>query len=215
LVVVSGIEPPLRGGLIDRYAVAAGACGLEMAVCINKVDLGVPDEAEVEIALRERAGVRFLRTSAVDAEGLDALRDFLIDVSQPGPWALVGHSGVGKTSIIGALLPDLDVGDIGELSAHWGTGQHTTTSSRIFSLGRGGEVVDSPGIRTFAPGGLASTDVRRYFPGMHGLDCKYRDCLHRDGEDGCVAEGEVAGPLLVSYRRLLGEILGIEAQRRR
>ncbi len=214
LLVVSGEQPPLRGGLIDRYAVAAGICGLDFAVCVNKTDLGVPDDAEADIALRESAGVRFLRSSAVTREGLDTLGDFLVAASQAGPWALVGHSGVGKTSLIAALLPDVEVGDVGELSAHWGTGQHTTTSSRIFPLGDGGEVVDSPGIRTFAPGGLVATDVREHFPGMHGLDCRYRDCLHRLDEDGCVAEVDVPAGLLLSYRRLVGEILGIEARRR-
>jgi len=214
LVVASGTQPPLRGGLIDRYAVAAGTCGLEFAVCLNKADLGFSAENEAEIALREDAGVTFLRTSATTGEGLHALRNFLVRASQAGPWALVGHSGVGKTSLIGALLPELDVGEIGAISAHWGTGQHTTTSSRIFSIGDGGEVVDSPGIRTFAPGGLAASEVRRHFPGMGGLDCRYRDCLHRTGEDGCVAEAGVPEPLLASYRRLLGEILGIESRRR-
>ena len=212
LMVAAGTQPPLKGGLIDRYAVAAGICGLDFAVCINKVDLGVSEEAEAEIALREDAGVTFLRTSVVSGVGMDALLDFLVKVSQDAPWALVGHSGVGKTSVIGALLPGYDVGEIGELSAHWGTGQHTTTSSRTFAIGDGGEVVDSPGIRTFAPGGLEASDVRNHFPGMGGLGCRYRDCLHRVDEDGCVAEGEVAAPLLTSYRRLVGEILGIEAR---
>jgi len=214
LMVASTRQPPLRGGLIDRYAVAAGACGLDFAVCLNKVDLGVPEEAEAVISIRESAGVRFLKTSATDGDGVAELMGFLAEVSRQGPWAFVGHSGVGKTSLIGALLPHLDVGEVGEISAHWGTGQHTTTGSRIFAVGEGGEVVDSPGIRTFAPGGLAASEVRRHFPGMGGLDCRYRDCLHREGEDGCVAESEVSGLLLASYRRLLGEILGIEERRR-
>ena len=210
LMVASAQQPPLRGGLIDRYAVAAGTCGLDFAVWLNKVDLGVEDEAAAVVAMRRTAGVRVIETSAIAGDGMVALRAFLVEASQVAPWALVGHSGVGKTSIIGALLPELDVGEVGEISAHWGTGQHTTTGSRIFSLGDGGEVVDSPGIRTFAPGGLAATEVRRHFPGMDGLDCRYRDCLHRGAEDGCVAEGSVASELLTSYRRLLGEILGIE-----
>jgi ribosome biogenesis GTPase len=210
LMVASAMHPPLRGGLIDRYAVAAGTCGLRVAVCLNKVDLGLSDEAEAVLALRQEAGMRVLRTSVVSGEGMSELRSFLVEVSQRGPWALVGHSGVGKTSLIGALLPTLDVGEVGEISAHWGTGQHTTTGSRIFDLGDGGEVVDSPGIRTFAPGGLAATEVRRHFPGLGGLVCRYRDCLHRDGEEGCEAEAQVSLELLTSYRRLLGEILGIE-----
>lgn len=214
LAVAAAQQPPFRAGLLDRYVVAARSAGLEVALCLNKVDLGVPEDVERELALRATTGLEVLRVSARTGEGLDALRAFLAERSAAGgPWALVGHSGVGKTSVIGALLPGQDVGDIGEISEHWGTGQHTTTRSRIFAID-GGEVVDSPGIRTFAPGGLQARDVREHFPGMHGLDCRYRDCLHREDEEGCVAEDSVNPDLLASYRRLLHELLDIEDRRR-
>lgn len=213
LVVTAAQQPPFRAGLLDRYVVGARAAGLDVAVCMNKVDLGVPDEVERELALRETAEITVLRVSAGSGEGLAELRAFLAEASRDAAWALVGHSGVGKTSLIGALLPGIDVGEVGDISEHWGTGQHTTTASRLFSLD-GGEVVDSPGIRTFAPGGLEARAVREHFPGMHGLGCRYRDCLHRPGEEGCVAEAEVHADLLASYRRLLGEIEGIDERRK-
>jgi ribosome biogenesis GTPase len=213
LVVVAGQEPPFRPGLIDRYLVAGASSGLRVAVCINKADQGVPAEAEAEIALREKLGVRFLRTSALLRYGLDDLQAFLAE--ETGPWALVGHSGVGKTSLIGALLPGVDVGAVGELSEYWGTGQHTTTSSRLFSLPRGGEIADSPGIRTFTPGGITVDNVRRFFPGMEELQCKYRDCQHRQGEDGCAAEDAIEPALLASYRRLLEDVRGVSDRSRK
>lgn len=213
LVVAAAQHPPFRAGLVDRYVVAARSAGLDVAVCLNKVDLGVPEQVERDVALRESVGITVLRTSAERGDGIVALRAFLAEASSEAPWALVGHSGVGKTALASALLPGVDVGEVGEISEHWGTGQHTTTHSRLFSLD-GGEIVDSPGIRTFAPGGLEAREVREHFPGMQGLPCRYRDCLHRPGEEGCVAEERVSPALLVSYRRLLDEILEIDARRR-
>ena len=78
----------------------------------------------------------------------------------------------------------------------------------------GGELVDSPGIRTFMPGGIASEDCARYFPGIGEMPCKYRNCLHREGEEGCAAPEHADPELLYSYRTLLQEILEIEARRK-
>jgi ribosome biogenesis GTPase len=210
LIVASSVDPPFSPGLVDRYWVAAGASGLDAAVILNKCDLGVPDDVRVEIELRSAVGVPFLEVSARDPASIIRLADFLAD--KDGPWALVGHSGVGKTSLVQVLCPAEDAGEIGELSDYWGTGQHTTTHSRIFALPGGGEVVDSPGIRTFAPSGLDPEAVRRHFPGMLGLPCKYRDCRHRVGEEGCVAESTLPGGLVASYRRLLEDMERIDAR---
>lgn len=209
LVVVTPRDPPFRAGLLDRYLVAASAQGLEHRVVLNKIDL--PIDAEVEEALAVR-GLEPLRVSARDDEGLDAVRAVLRD--SDGPWSLVGHSGTGKTSIAARLLPGQDVGEIGALSEHWGTGRHTTTGSRLFAVPTGGELVDSPGIRTFAPGRLTGEDVRLHFPGLGDLRCRYRDCAHRAGEDGCAAEGAAGAGLLASYRRLYDEIAHADAAAR-
>jgi ribosome biogenesis GTPase / thiamine phosphate phosphatase len=210
MVVCSPAEPPFRAGLLDRYLVAAGVGDLQVIVVLNKVDQGVPADVEAELALRIAVGVEVLRVSAATGEGLDDLRARI--ASRDAPWCLVGHSGTGKTSIAAALLPGVDVGEIGALSEYWGQGRHTTTGSRWFALPSGGGIVDSPGIRTFAPGQLGAEAVRSYFPGMEGVQCRFRDCLHREGEQGCVAEGRVPPALMTSYRRLLEEITRIEGR---
>ncbi len=212
LIVAAAQAPPFRAGLVDRYVVAAAVGGLRAAVLLNKCDLGVPDEVEAALAVRVAAGVPTIRVSAHTGDGLSDLRAHL--AAADGPWALVGHSGVGKTSLVAALLPDTDVGGIGDLSEYWGTGQHTTTSSRVFALPEGGELIDSPGIRTFAPR-IDAPDAGRHFPGMGPLGCKYRDCLHRPDEQGCVAEDDVDPQVLASYRRLVNELLDIEDRKRR
>ena len=213
LVVAAVDQPPFRPGLLDRYLVAARGARLDVLVLLNKSELSWPDGVRAAVELRQRAGVRFLEISAHRRTGLDALHDFLQERAEEGPWALVGHSGVGKTSLAAALLPDVDVGAIGDLSEHWGTGQHTTTGARLLPLGQA-EIVDSPGIRTFAPAGLSSHDVRLHFPGFGDVRCGYRDCLHRPEEDRCVAEEQVDPALLSSYRRLLNELLEIEERQR-
>jgi ribosome biogenesis GTPase len=211
LVVTCPTDPPFRAGLLDRYLVAAGVAGLDARVVLNKVDQGVPDDVEAALALRVAAGVEVLRTCALSGEGVDALASAI--AATEAPWALVGHSGTGKTSLAAALLPGVDVGAIGHVSEYWGQGRHTTTGSRWFALPGGGGIVDSPGIRTFAPGGLGAEEVRDWFPGIGPLPCKYRDCLHREDEEGCVARERIPAPLLASYRRLLAEIERISAPR--
>lgn len=212
MIVCSPVEPAFRAGLLDRYLVAAGVSGLEAEVVLNKVDQGVPAEVEAELQLRIGTGVVVQRVSATTGEGLDALRERIASTDRP--WTLVGHSGTGKTSIVGALLPGVDVGAIGALSEYWGQGKHTTTGSRLFAVPSGGWLVDSPGIRTFAPGRIDAEALRDWFPGVGPLACKYRDCLHREGEDGCVAEAEVPPGLLTSYRRLLAEILRLDDRKK-
>jgi ribosome biogenesis GTPase len=211
-IVTTPSDPPFRAGLVDRYLVAAGAGDLEAVVVLNKMDLGIPADVEAELALRRGAGIPILVVSARTDAGVAPLRELLATAT--GPWALVGHSGVGKTSLVAALLPGEDVGDIGHISAYWGRGRHTTSGSRLFTVPTGGQIVDSPGIRTFAPGRLTAADVRGSFPGMADLRCRFRDCLHREGEQGCVAPSEVDPALLASYRRLLAEIQDIDDARR-
>lgn len=215
LVVAAADHPPYRSGLMDRYEVAAALTGVDVAVVLTKSDLGVPAEVEADLAERQRRGLPVLRVTPTAGEGLDALRAFLRDARAPGPWALVGHSGVGKTSILKALLPEQDVGPIGEVSDYWEQGRHTTTGSRIFEVAPGVELADSPGIRTFLPSGLRADQVRLHFPGVGVVPCRYRDCLHRPGEDGCVADAHVDADTLVRYRRLLDEVLQMESRVRR
>lgn len=213
LMIVAATQlPPYRAGLIDRYMLAASLFDLDVAVLLTKTDLGVPEAVEADLAWRETLGVPVLRVSVPDGEGIDAVSHFLSQHSAHGPWAFVGHSGVGKTSVIAALLPEIDVGPIGEVSEFWEQGTHTTTSSRIYRLPEGGELADSPGIRTFLPSTLDPADVRAHFPGIGPLPCRYRDCLHREGEDGCVAPEQVASDVLERYRRVLEEVTGIKAR---
>lgn len=211
VIVAAATEPPYRPGLVDRYLVATGAEGLRAVLVITKVDGDLPVEVAADVARRQALDPD-LRVFCVDSPtgaGVDAVAAALAD---GGPWALVGHSGVGKTSLAAALLPGVDVGPIGALSEYWGTGQHTTTGSKVLALPAGGELVDSPGIRTFLPDVLDPEKVRDFFPGVAGVACRYRDCLHREGEDGCAAASAVDAATLESYRRLLAEVIEVSGR---
>jgi len=212
-VVASTVSPTYRPGLIDRYMVAAGTAGIPMALIVTKADLGGLDDIQADLDWRAEHGVHVLPSVPPEGTGVDAVRDFLNESGVDGPWALVGHSGVGKTSLTQALLPDLDVGPVGEISEHWNQGRHTTTGAWIHRLGSA-EIVDSPGIRTFLPDGLTPANVRDHFPGVGRLGCKYRDCLHRPGEEGCTAEQDLEPGLLTRYRRLLNEVVEIDERNR-
>jgi len=217
IIVDTGAAPPLAPVLLDRYLVAADRGGLQAVICINKADLGLPEDAREQLAVREAAlGIQVLHTSAATGQGVAELRRFVAESG--GAWALVGRSGVGKTSLVQRLLPDTpddEIGETAELSEYWGMGKHTTTSSRIFELPDGGEIVDSPGIRNFTPAGLTTEDLRLHFPSVREVRCQFRDCLHREGEEGCAVPDAVHPALVHSYRTLLKELLEIEAGVRR
>jgi ribosome biogenesis GTPase len=205
LVVVSAKEPDFRRAMVDRYLVAAGSSGHEAAIVLTKVDLGVPDDVDAQVTELEGYGFPVLRVGSDGSED-ESIAAFLAS-HDAGPWALVGSSGVGKTTLAARLLPEIDVGPVGEISEYWGTGKHTTTHTAIFDLPGGGALVDSPGIRNLTPAVTDAAMLRDHFPGLT-TRCQYRDCLHREGEEGCAAEQDVPPHVLASYRHLLADVQG-------
>jgi len=216
VVVVAAREPDFRVRLIDRYLVALGRGGVEALVCVSKSDLLDPGaRAELSESLEpfRELGLRCFFTSAAGAdgegEGVEGLRAELRGHTS----VFVGQSGVGKSSLLNAIHPELAL-RTGEVRDGDGKGRHTTTSSSLHRLGDGTAVVDTPGVRAFGLFGLDPLDLARGFPGFGELAqaCRFRDCLH-DGEPGCavreaVEAGEVREERYEAYRRLrvsLGE----------
>ena len=204
-VIVSSIaEPPFRPGLVDRLGLLARRGGLHPVLCLNKTDLGTADD--VGRALEE-AAVPFdhVCVSAHAGDGIDRLREIVTGTTT----VFVGHSGVGKSSLLHALLPDIDA-QTGELSAKSGKGKHTTSSARLYHLPEGGMLIDTPGVRSVSLGRTDATEVAAVFSEIsEAPPCRFRTCTHRT-EPGCsVLEGLESGavPKLVyhRYRRLLEE----------
>ena len=173
LIVASLRHPTVKWGLVDRILVAARGGGLKPVVCINKIDVALPEApadgggAEEEdlvfargaLAHYESMGVKTLLTSADRGIGLDALRDVL----RGHTTVLAGHSGVGKSSLVRAIQPQLDL-KVGEVSRYTDKGRHTTTSARRYVLDFGGAVVDTPGVKHFGLWGVTAENLPEYFP---------------------------------------------------
>ena len=211
ILVVTAADAPPDPGLLDRYLVAARAQGIRAALVVNKIDR-LPSEQrcdlEARFAVYRAIGYPVIYTSASTGEGIDALRELIAD----GTGILVGQSGVGKSSLVKALLPDLDI-RIAAVDAT-GHGRHTTTTSRLYHLPGGGELVDSPGVRDFALWHLDPRDLERGFVEFAPYvgQCRFSNCRH-DREPGCAVaaaaeRGEISPRRLASYRRLLHRIQG-------
>jgi ribosome biogenesis GTPase len=208
LVVASWREPAFWPELADRYLIAAGRHGLTPILCINKADLA-EDEAELAAVRRayESAGQRLLLTSAATGRGLDELRDLLAGRTT----ALAGLSGVGKSSLLAAVEPGLNL-RIGAVNARKHEGRHTTTQVSLHPLTAGGFVVDTPGIRELGLSGLDGVELLRFYPefAAAAAACPFTDCTHTR-EPGCavklaVRRGQISAMRYDSYRKIRREL---------
>jgi len=201
VVVVASVPAP-DFFIVDRYLCAATAAGIAGTLAVNKSDLEANKIENGELAALAAAGYAHLACSARQASGLDALIAALGNAVS----VLVGQSGVGKSSLVAALLPDAAV-TTGELMREE-EGRHTTTVSRAYRLASGGTLIDSPGVRDFAPAidqldnrTLGFPEVARLAPG-----CRFQDCSHIH-EPACAVvaaaeSGELSARRYDSYRRL-------------
>ncbi|MCB9761352.1 MAG: ribosome small subunit-dependent GTPase A [Alphaproteobacteria bacterium] len=213
VVVVAAKDPPLRPGLIDRALVGIAQGGARPVLCVNKLDL--IDTSEERAAL-EASLAPYLaldlpvhRVSTKTGEGLDALARRL----STGLSALVGHSGVGKSSLLNALSPTAEA-ETGAVNAVVGKGRHTTTRSSLHPLPGGGAIIDTPGIRAFGLWRVEPREAAAFFPDLTPLAerCRYRDCLHIDEDpEGCAvqraaAEGALSPARYAGYRRIVASL---------
>ena len=202
-IVTALADPPPRPRLIDRFLVAAYDAGLDPLLILTKADLASPDEI---LAAYTPLGVRYLVTSRPLAEAsLDELRALLAGRIS----VLVGHSGVGKSTLVNALIPDAGRA-VGTVSAVTGRGRHTSSSVVALPLPGGGWIIDTPGLRSFGLGHIAADRVVQAFPDLaEGVAGCPPNCTHLTDEcalDDWVAEHDTSGALaarLDSLRRLL------------
>lgn len=210
ILIVFAVEPEPHANLIDRYLVAAEHAGIRPLLLLNKFDLIDEQNApalNAMLAVYRQLGYPVLEVSAHHGNGMEQLQQQLdgrISV-------FVGQSGVGKSSLVNSLLPEVEtrVGPLSELS---GQGTHTTTTARLFHFPGGGELIDSPGIREFGLGHVSRSDVEAGFIEFNDLigTCRFRDCKH-DREPGCallkaLEDGRVQQQRMNSYRSIIASL---------
>ena len=207
LVVVLAPQPTPSAYLLDQYLVAAELIGVATLITLNKSDLlddATRAEFDDEFGRYRQIGYPLIEVSARHDHGLDPLIERLADQTS----ILVGQSGVGKSSLVGALLPDIEI-QIGRLSEASGLGRHTTSTTRLYRLPQGGTLIDSPGVRSFRLGRLTQQQLEQGFREFHPYlgQCRFSDCSH-DHEPGCalreaVERGEIHPQRLANFRHLV------------
>lgn len=207
VVVFAAANPEPHPRMLDRFLVIAEANGLAARVVINKVELA--DEAAVRARFADyvAAGYPVHLTSVKARRGLDALHAALARMTS----ALTGPSGVGKSSLINALYPGLDL-RVGAISESVNKGRHTTVGALLTPLPDGGFVADTPGLREVGVWGIAPADLDTCFPEFRPLlgDCRFADCAHLTEPECAVREAVAAGTVSAarhdSYVRLYAEL---------
>lgn len=217
MIIVSSVLPELSLNIIDRYLVASETLNIAPLLVLNKIDLLEPEQlTQYREWLQEyqRIGYKVLFVSKQTGEGIAELEAELKDRIN----IFVGQSGVGKSSLVNALMPQFNVEE-GEISENSGLGQHTTTASRLYHIPTGGDLIDSPGVREFGLWHLEAEEVTKAFvefrPFLGG--CKFRDCKHND-DPGCVLrqaveDGEINEIRFENYHRILESMAEMKANR--
>jgi ribosome biogenesis GTPase len=206
IFVFAAAHPKPNGRLVDRFLVAAEKAKIpDIRICVNKMDLvaKIPDPTYEVFSVYERIGYPVLYVSAQEKRGVDDLRDLLLGKVS----VFTGPSGVGKTSLLNAIEPDLGrrVNAVSEVTTK---GKHTTRYSELIPLAEGGYIADTPGIRTISPWDVEPDELDGYYIEIAARvpDCKFPDCSHSH-EPGCavlaaVERGEISEARHDSYLRL-------------
>lgn len=210
LLVATLREPRTSQGFIDRFLIASEMYHVPSVILYNKSDLYRKKELDKYEELKEmyeKVGYTVLLLSVKEEKGLKELMMLLAGKTT----LLSGHSGVGKSSLLNALLPGVNIKTL-DVSGWSGKGQHTTTFAEMYDLPGGGRVIDTPGMREFGLVDVERQELSHYFPEMRARinDCQFNNCLHVN-EPGCavkdaVISGEIDEDRYVSYVNILESI---------
>jgi ribosome biogenesis GTPase len=208
VIVASLAQPKTKTASIDRFLVAAIFGSIPPLLILTKTDLDSENERLNEIlSLCEGLSLKILPVSNFSGEGVEELREVL----STGVSAIIGNSGVGKSSLLNSLMPELEL-RVREVSAWSGKGTHTTTAALYIPLSNHAAVIDTPGMKSFVPYGITKQNLISLFPEIaeFAADCRFRNCRHIAEPDCAVLdaldEGKIAQSRFKSYRRLLDEV---------
>ena len=208
LLVVTLFSPETALEFVDRFLVTCEAYKVPVTILLAKIDLARqhPEAVEEFHAIYESAGYKIIEVSATEHEGVEVVRELLHNKTT----LLSGNSGVGKSTLVAAVEPGLDI-KTGEISQSHHKGKHTTTFSTMYPLAEGGYIIDTPGIKGFGLIDIDDAELAHYFPEMMRYlpDCRFYNCSHTH-EPGCavveaVKRGEIAYPRYESYLKIMDE----------
>lgn len=220
LLVITLAHPTTSTTFVDRFLASASAYAVPAIIVVNKLDLLKEDPEDIEFLealsyLYNSIGYKTIAVSAKTGEGLDTLKQELKGKTS----LLSGNSGVGKSSLINALIPGLDL-RTGEISEAHDSGMHTTTFSEMFDLPEGGFIIDTPGVRGFGTFDFNPEQVSHYFPEIfrESAECRFGNCTHTH-EPGCavqraVEESRISQSRYNSYLSILEEAESEEKYRK-
>lgn len=199
LLIITAVEPTLEPFLLDKYLVAAEALGIQPVIVLNKIDLLTDAQHEkLRTTLQPYAtlGYPLLELSASTRAGLEGLKAALQNRSS----ALVGASGTGKSSIAAALLGDVAI-RTGAISTARGEGRHTTTTTTLYHLPDGGDLIDSPGVRDFMLWPMPVTELKQHFVEFRepAARCRFNDCIHLN-EPSCAVRAALLNGAISQQR---------------
>lgn len=210
LLVATITEPRTSQGFIDRFLITAEAYHIPAVIVINKMDRlnkKHKDQFAAWEEMYERAGYKIFPVVALQHDSVATLEQQLSSKIT----LFSGHSGVGKSTLINQLIPDINLRTT-EVSGWSGKGQHTTTFAEMFDLPDGGKIIDTPGVKEFGLIDIEKEELSHYYPEMRRLlnQCKFNNCLHIN-EPGCavknaVASKEVSEERYISYVTILDSI---------
>ena len=195
-IVSSLSEPKFNNRVIDRFLVSAESSYLNPLIIINKMDLEKPDSIQHWVDLYNSIGYKVLQTSVFTAEGMDELKNQLIKKKN----LFWGQSGVGKSSLLNKLFPQLNL-KVGDISRFSSKGTHTTVTSYMINVDEQTFIIDTPGIREIDPYGIRKEDLGHYFKEFNKYinDCKFNTCTHHH-EPGCAVIKAVESGMISEYR---------------
>ena len=210
LLIVTMREPNLKLGFIDRFLIMTEPYSIPVIIVFNKADIYTKDDVEYFSqlsALYTSIGYTVLTTSSESGEGLSLLRDLIKDKTT----LIAGQSGVGKSTLVNSIEPSLNL-KTEEISDFSGKGQHTTTFAQMFSLSFGGDIIDTPGIKTLAFSHLEVMDIAHNFREFFSIadQCRFANCTHRN-EPNCaiiaaVSRGTINQMRYQTYLNLVEEV---------